>query len=338
MPNLVYSVTGQVIDRDTSLGVAGLRLQAWDTNPQRDQILAETKTDENGRFKTSFDLAQFKYETPPDLFFKVFREETLLESTESSVLWNANTQESVTIRVRTGKPREPGKDRVTSDHVFKTVDFFQKSDFKGVLNEYKSRAGTSVGFVADMFVNAFVNLDVEPVRVKGTRQSDIVNQDVEAARRNLAAKNVVVKEVLPYKPGLNSESLKAVSFLPRDLKAGQEVKLYVEEGKVRYYSVVKSTPSTADPALNTHLEAQDAELATLRAELKTTREQAAKKDEQISTLQKQLEVMDKDQKEITTVLKSESFARLMKEMQKPQQPTPKTPLKTPPKTPKGGKR
>lgn len=330
MANLIYNVTGQVIDRDTSLGVGGLRLQAWDTDPQRNQSLVEMKTDDNGRFKASFDLQQFKYETPPDLFFKVFREETLLESTESSVLWNANTQESVTIRVRTRKPRDPGKDRVTSDQVFKAVDFFQKSDFKGVFNEYKSRAGTSVGFVADMFVNAFANMDVEPVRVKGTRQSDIVNQDVEAARRNLAAKNVGVKEVLPYKPGLNSESLHNISFIPRDLKPGQEVRLYEENGKVRYYSLVKAKPTTADPAINEHFEAQDAELTRLREELRTTRESTAKKDAEIASLQKQLEVVNKEHKEINTVLKSESFARLMKEMQRPQQPKPKTP--------KGGKR
>lgn len=333
MANLVYSVTGQVIDRDTSLGIGGLRLQAWDTNPQRDQSLAETKTDDNGRFKASFDLRQFNYETPPDLFFKVFREETLLESTESSVLWNANTQESVTIRVRTGKQRAPGKDRITSDHVFKGVDFFQKSDFKGVFNEYKSRAGSSVGFVADMFVNAFANMDVEPVRVKGTPQSDIVNQDVEAARRNLASKNISVKEVLPYKQKLNSESLQSIDFFPRNLKAGQEVRLYEENGKVRYYSVVKtSTPGTTDPAVNKQLETQAVELTKLKEELKTTRDSAAKKDEEIAALQKQLEVVNKEHKEITTVLKSDSFARLLKEMEK--KPTPPTP----PKTSKGGKR
>ena len=319
MANLIYTVTGQVIDRKTSLGITGLKVQAWDTNTQRDQILAETKTDENGRFNTSIDLRQFDYESPPDLFFKVFQGETLMESTESSVLWNANTQESVTIRIRTGKERPVGRDRITSAQVFKGVEFFQKSDFKGVFNEYKSRTGTTAGFVADMFINTFNNADIEPVRVKGIPQNEVVNQDVQVAQRNLAARNVTVKEVVAYKPGLNSESIKSIDVIPRNLKPGQEVKLYEQNGKVRYYSIVKSGTTTGD--VNERFETQTAEMNKLKEELKATRETVAKKDEKINTLEKQIEIMNKDQREINTVLKSDAFARLIKQIEKPAPPT-----------------
>ena len=326
MANLIYIVTGQVIDRDTSLGKEALKVQAWDTNTQRDRMLAEMETDRNGRFSASVDLHRFDYETPPDLFFKVFIGETLLESTESSVLWNANTQESVTIRIRTGKVRPAGRDRITSAQVFKGVEFLQKSDFKGVFKEFKSRTGTTAGFVADMFVNTFTNVDIEPIRVKGTPQNDVVNQEVELARRNLAARNVAAKEVVAYKPGLNSESIKSIDVIPRNLKAGQEVRLFEENGRVRYYTMIKPGTTVADA--NEKFESQAAEMNKLKEELKATRETIAKKDEKINSLEKQIENMDKDQKEINTVLKSDAFAKLLKEIGKPRPPrSPKKPDK-----------
>src|SRR5689334_11551392 len=135
MSNGVYIATGQVIDRDTNEGVAKLSVEAWDTNTQRAQAaLGNAMTDDNGRFSISLDLRKLQYEQAPDLFFKVFLHEKLLESTESSVLWNANTQESVTIRIRTTRERPEGKDRLTTAQVFKGVNFFQQSDFKGVFS------------------------------------------------------------------------------------------------------------------------------------------------------------------------------------------------------------
>ena len=167
MANLTYIATGQVIDRDTSAGVPGLSVQAFDVDPKRDQMLGATKTDDNGRFRISFDLLQFDYQTAPDLFFKLFRNDQLLESTESSVLWNANSQESVTIRISTIPARAPGVDRITSRQVFKGVDFVEKSDFLGVFNDYRSKAGRSLGMVMDIFTNTFTKMDLTPVRVQG---------------------------------------------------------------------------------------------------------------------------------------------------------------------------
>ena len=114
MSNGIYTATGQVIDRDTNEGVAKLSVEAWDTNTQRAQApLGKAMTDDNGRFSITMDLKKLQYEQAPDLFFKVFLNEQLVDSTESSVLWNANTQESVTIRIRTTRTRP---DRVGRAH------------------------------------------------------------------------------------------------------------------------------------------------------------------------------------------------------------------------------
>ena len=66
-----YVATGQVIDRETTQGMPDLQVEAWDSNTRNPQQLGATKTDENGRFRISFDLKKFGYETPPDLFFKI---------------------------------------------------------------------------------------------------------------------------------------------------------------------------------------------------------------------------------------------------------------------------
>lgn len=316
MSNGTFAATGQVIDRDTNEGVAKLSVEAWDTNTQRAQAaLGSATTDDNGRFSISLDLRKLQYEQAPDLFFKVFLNERLLDSTESSVLWNANTQESVTIRIRTTRERPAGKDRLNTAQVFKGVDFFQKSDFRGVFNEYKGKAGTSLGFIADIFKHAIPNLDLEPIQVTGVKHNDVINQDVNAARLNLAAKNVAVKEVVPYQPGLNSASLQNITSMPLKLKAGQEVRLYEENGKVKYYSVVKEGTATGGTGTTGTAGAGGtvsvSQLNSLQAALDTARQDAAKKDETINALRSQVEALHKQQQDMDAVLKSENFRKLM---------------------------
>jgi hypothetical protein len=332
MANQIYITTGQVIDRDTSEGVVGLSIEAWDNDLQRAQKLGDAKTDDNGRFSISFDLRQFNYETAPDLFFKVFHDDKLLESTESSVLWNANTQESVTIKIRTTRERAPGKDRITSTQVFKGVDFFQKSDFEGVFNDYRTKAGTSLGLFADILKNTFTKMDLKPIQVKGSRQTDVVNQDVNVARTNLASKNITVKEVVPYQPGLK-ESLQSISLIPKNIQPGQEVKLYVENEKVRYYSIVTPSASATLPGdVTKNLEEHANQLNSMQQELKTAREDSAKKDEIINSLQQQIATLQKSQTEVDTLLKSDNFKRMITEINKPD--IPKTGTIKEPKKPK----
>ena len=316
MANLTYIATGQVIDRDTSAGVPGLTVQAFDVDPQRTQILGSTKTDDNGRFKISFDLLQFNYETAPDLFFKLFRNDQLLESTESSVLWNANSQESVTIRISTIPARPPGVDRVTSRQVFKGVDFVEKSDFMGVFNDYRSKAGRSFGMVMDIFTNTFTKMDLTPVRVQGSPQSDVINQDVNVATANLAKNKVEVREVVAYQPGLNMESFKNITAL-KAIQPGEQVKLYEENGIVRYYSIVPTNNTTPVGApdsprkLAKDLADHASQINSLQMELKTSRVETAKKDQMISALQQQVVSLQKSQTDMNTLLKSDKFAKLM---------------------------
>lgn len=338
-----YVATGQVIDRETTQGMPDLQVEAWDSNTRKPQQLGATKTDENGRFRISFDLKKFGYETPPDLFFKVYGEQRLLQSTESSVFWNANSQENVTIKINTRPPREDGKDLVSLDHMMMAVDFVQLSDFKGVIGEYGNRAFASFGLLSDIFKNPMNKLDFSPVRVKGPRVTDVVDQNVDTATTNLKAKNITVTEVVPYKPGIR-DSMSAIANI-RSLKAGQEVKLYEENGTVRYYSVVKKAAPIDDDAVkslqeetvqlkrnneelkNAHatlvrqndeaskkLETQEGDMVKLREELKENQKIAAVKEEEIKSLKRELEGMKKDHSEITSIFRSENFVKLLKDI------------------------
>ncbi len=170
-----------------------------------------------------------------------------------------------------------------------------------------------------------------------------MNQNVDKARANLASQNITVAEVVPYQPGIK-DSVTAITNI-RSLKAGQEVKLYEENGTVRYYSIVKKSALVDNDAVRTlqeqtaqlkknnedlksahaqltrqnddaakKLEAQSGDLVKLRDELKENQKTAAVKDEEIKTLKNALDSLRKDQAEIATVFRSEKFTKLLNEM------------------------
>jgi hypothetical protein len=101
-----YKVTGNVLNRETSEGVPGLRVEAWDKDLLVNDLVGAATTNRYGVFRIQFDETYFKelfLDRRPDLFFKVFREGALIASTEDNVLWNeANADVEVNIEVDNG--------------------------------------------------------------------------------------------------------------------------------------------------------------------------------------------------------------------------------------------
>jgi flagellar motility protein MotE (MotC chaperone) len=142
-----------------------------------------------------------------------------------------------------------------------------------------------------------------------------VGQDVAAAKTHLESQHIEVNEVKKYEPKLNKSSLSDMNRRPVNLKAGQKVDIYEENGKVRYYALAKETRDTAEPARD-----QADEVIKLREELKKTKRDAADKDEKINKLQVEMETLRKEQSEIKALLNSDAMIKMMKTINKTREP------------------
>lgn len=317
----VYHATGQVIDSQTSEGLAELTVEAWDAGSTISRPLAVTTTEKDGRFTVELDFEQFGFKQIPDVVFKVLQNEVALESIESGVAWNANAEEAVTLLVRVvAKDRSKAKDRVTAKQFLKTADFFQQSDFLGLFMNVKEKVGTRWGTIADAVSNSFLKTEIEPVRPGRNFEKEVVGTDVNTAKKNLEEQQVEVN-VLKYNPRLNKATLSDLTSFSTNLKPGQKVNLYEENGTVKYMSVVKEKRSAAEP---TGDDTQKEDLKKLSDELKAAKEESFRKDKQIIELQQELLTIKQDHVEIKQMLKSKEFDALLKSVRdKPGEDKPK---------------
>ena len=76
MSDQIFHITGRIIDRQTRLGLARLRVEAWDKDQQLDDRLGWAVTDGEGVFRITFaesptfmDALQDRL---PDVYFKIF--------------------------------------------------------------------------------------------------------------------------------------------------------------------------------------------------------------------------------------------------------------------------
>ncbi|RYY34380.1 MAG: hypothetical protein EOP46_13605 [Sphingobacteriaceae bacterium] len=294
------NITGQVLDAQSNTGATGVVVEIFDKSMRFQNIMATLKTDDHGRFETVLDLAQFRLEIRPQLSFKVSKEGKPYTSTDNSVMWNQQTEQDVTIMIRqqVRVDRPEGKDRVKATQVLKGASFVQQSDFKGVYEQTKTKVSMPLGFLTDMLSNAFKSGDIAPVKVKPTTGTAVYGQDVASATTNLQAQQVEVKEVLPYNPSLNSDSIRILTSAPIRVAPGQKVNLYQENGKVKYYTIVKDTataPSTSTPQVNMVTTEQ---FIKLNDELAATKQEAVAKDAMINQLKVQMEALQKDHLEM----------------------------------------
>ena len=313
------TVTGQVVDSVAKTGMAGLLVTAMENaatgatiiaGDVLDQgVLGTTKTDGNGRFSMAIADPNLARGLTPDLFFNVYDVDgkTLLTSTADYVVWNGSTQEDVTIKIRREAVTPIGKDRINTVQMRTAATFLTQSDFGGVLTHVKSQAGTSFGILGDSIVNSISKIKLEPLKVS-VPSATIVDTNVTAAGQTLTDQNIQY-QVADYKPGLNKDLLRSVSGIKPVVGPGESVKLYQEDGVVKYYSVVKNTDATpaASAAAPTGAAAaapapaatatidHSADITKLKEQLTTTQNDAAAKDKHIADLTAQLEAVRKEQ-------------------------------------------
>lgn len=88
--NNTFRVSGRVIDRQTSEGIAGLRVEAFDKDLRNDEPLGSATTNDQGRYEIPYSAEQFSQaeKKSADLIIRVFDAEDRLLG-ESAVIINA---------------------------------------------------------------------------------------------------------------------------------------------------------------------------------------------------------------------------------------------------------
>lgn len=83
---VTFRVAGRVVDRRTGSALAGLRVEVWDKDVRFHSLLGSADTDRGGHFAVAFDSSyygDYGGDLLPDVFYKVFRADELLLTTES---------------------------------------------------------------------------------------------------------------------------------------------------------------------------------------------------------------------------------------------------------------
>jgi hypothetical protein len=325
-----FRIVGRVVDRRTKEGVRGVRVEAWDKDIKYNDLLGSTSTNDRGYFVINFDTTYFREMYPekaPDVFFRVFRGNRVIKSTEDTPLKDMNNNAEVTIEIESPAPPADGKDRINAVKALQIGTFFQQSDFKGVFRAGKSRSSATGSFISDMVINAVKSFEWTPLHADSEASSGIINKDTGQTRDTLEKKGVIIEEVKPYSAKMSLSALRDAASMPLTLKAGERVTLYEKDGVVKYYTVSPvSQPDAAQPdAAAMHndmkeirsriyelekskqstaetsnaitdgfsqdindLKTQLAGVAQLREEVRQLRADSAKKDRTIDRLQKKI--------------------------------------------------
>ncbi len=105
-----FQIQGRIVDRATRRGVAGLRVEAWDKDRIFKDLAGSAVTDTEGTFRMKLDDSVFKGSLAGrklELFFKVFDDGGLIQSTENSVSWTPEKGTSDIIIVVELAQRQP---------------------------------------------------------------------------------------------------------------------------------------------------------------------------------------------------------------------------------------
>lgn len=299
-----FKISGEVIDSQTEKGIARLRVEAWDLDTKYHDLLGVDTTSGQGKFNMTFDESYFREfgaEKAPDIFFKVYRGNRLIKSTEDSVIKDAKVNTKSVIKIDVQSVIRPGKDRIKAAQVMKTARFVQASDFSGALQEVGDKGNHFTGYVSDIVKNAFVNLDVNPISTPAVRTRDIVNQDVAVVTEKFQAQNIAVSEVRAYQPGLNSRSISELTNFTTRLEPGAKVNLYEQGGKVKYYSIVKPAKvAGVSEEVESNLSALEerksslADNAVIRNELDTLKSEKTAMTQELAGLKNEIELMNQE--------------------------------------------
>lgn len=310
-----YILRGSVVDRGTKRGVQGLRVEAWDRDTRYHDMLGQVITDLNGEFTVAFDgvyFGDFAPDRAPDVFFRVFLDDAEILSTFEQAQYNlqkGSTQVRLEIDLPSVQPQ--GRDYVSAEQMFKAMDWWQASDFRGVWRQGVDKTRTVGTLARTLTGDAIKNFNLKPLRPQSTPEREIVGQNLGSARNALALQQVEVSNVKSVTELRDTRNLKTLSAYPLRLKANDRITLYESDGVVKYYTL-DTPPASVD--LQTlqridedvqEVKARSVEVDALRTDLaqikSNSSEITAARSEDAALLKMQSESLQKLQLELEEV-------------------------------------
>jgi hypothetical protein len=91
MSSKIFTVAGAILSKGTDEPLEELRVEAWDKNMIKDELLGTDVTTEFGKFSITFSKNNFKdlfFNNRPDIYFKIYKEEKLVHTTEDNIDWD----------------------------------------------------------------------------------------------------------------------------------------------------------------------------------------------------------------------------------------------------------
>jgi len=242
-----FEIIGTVVERGTRTGVQGLRVEAWDRDTRFHDLLGCATTDGAGQFRIRFTdeyFGDYGGDRTPDIFYRVYRDDTLILSTQDRPSENQQPGRIiVTLEVEPLVEPQVRADRVDAETAIKALTFVRESDFRGVQRDVAGRvrmAGTTFGKMAAAGFRAW---DWAPLRSDDVSHTDVVDQDTQTVQARLAGQNIEVDHVEAYDPKLNRRGGRMLTTVPPRLESGDRLILYEEAGRVKYYATVRDEPA-----------------------------------------------------------------------------------------------
>jgi hypothetical protein len=295
MPVRVFHISGTVTDSTTKKGVPDLRVEVWDRDDQQHTLLGAAVTAARGRFSIAVSA-----EVPPVVtggvpaFLKVFQQTAPLSASGDTAIQDLFTQTApLNLSVDARLTERAPTDKIALSQVLDAIDFIRLTDFKGLFQEGKDRVSATTSVVGDSLKSAASKVKIGPIRLPKVRTSDVIRQDTATATQRLSAQGVTVTAVKDYKGDLSSLNL--VTSVPVNVKSGDKIELYQQNGVVRGYRIVKDTPPPINAvtvgriqnditSLQSKLDAKSAEVDQLQVELTRKSEQVDQLNSQMTAL------------------------------------------------------
>jgi hypothetical protein len=304
-----------VTDTQTKKGLSGLRVEVWNSPAAQHAVLGSAVTDAQGQFDIA-SVADVPQEpaggstgvVPATL--RVFQgTQSLAISGQADIPDLFKFKGPAVLQVHPDQPQTELKDHVTVEQVLQGLDFLRQSDFKGLFSEGRTRARSVGSLVTASLTAAARKFVLKPVKPSQVRNSDVVNQDSNTAKRRLDQQQIKVASVQQYQPGLGT--LGDVTSVGATLKPGDTVDLFEENGIVKSYRIQRA-PKTGDTTKLatdvTSLQGDVHNLQTRTQEIDELKLSQLQQTDTITALQQKAAMVDQLQAQLAKV-QSDSAAK-----------------------------